>query len=91
MAPFPLTHRPPKKHEHDVEERDKEVHRIAERFHLHGFEVPPYSREQLIQFRQQLDELLRSSLAELESLEVYSNSFISGELNRVVVSERRIN
>ncbi|PAV16910.1 dna repair rad50 [Pyrrhoderma noxium] len=58
-----------RKHEHDIEERDKEVHKIAQQFGFKGFESTPFDREKLVSFRAQLDELVNKSSRELERLQ----------------------
>ncbi|KAI5117920.1 hypothetical protein M0805_001999 [Coniferiporia weirii] len=58
-----------KKHERDIEERDKEIRRIAEQFHMRGFERLPLERDQIITFRSQLDDMMKESIIDLEKLQ----------------------
>ncbi|KAH8114569.1 AAA domain-containing protein [Phellopilus nigrolimitatus] len=58
-----------KKHEKDIEDRDREIQRIAEQFHFKGFDRLPLERERIIAFKTQLDDMMKRSFGELEKLQ----------------------
>lgn len=64
------------KYDEDVEERDKEIHSIADTYHIRGYEIMPYDKEQVSAFRVQLNEIMATMVGEFEKLQVSHHKLV---------------